>query len=184
MTCAKPIALEKLIAWWLDELQDEALEEHLIGCAHCSKRMEELAACAAGIRAAVRGGAISLMPTPRFLDILKSQGMRIREYAAVPGETVNCTITAEDDAVVSRLKAPLAGMRRLDVLQSVEIEGRIERWRSEDVPFDPAAGEVLVLPAGAQLKTMPKITWRMQLVAVDDAGERALAEYIFDHTPS
>ncbi|MCG6954219.1 MAG: hypothetical protein LJE90_17765, partial [Betaproteobacteria bacterium] len=67
---------------------------------------------------------------------------------------------------------------------SVEIEGRFERWRDEDVAFERAAGEVLLLPAAAKLRKMPAHIWRMQLVAVDEAGERALAEYSFDHTPS
>ena len=32
------------------------------------------------------------------------------------GESVNCTITGEDDFVVSRLQAPLAGVARLDLV--------------------------------------------------------------------
>jgi hypothetical protein len=183
--CAQPIDLETLIAYWLGELPDEAATEaHLMGCAHCAQRLEWLAATAQGIRAAVKSGALGLSLTPRFLQAMKDIGMRIREYVAVPGETIHCTITAQDDAVVSRLKAPLAGVARVDALHSVEIEGRFERWRDEDVAFERAAGEVLLLPAAAKLKKMPAHIWRMRLVAVDEAGERALAEYSFDHTPS
>jgi len=183
--CAKPVELETLIAYWLGELKDEAaLEEHLMGCAHCAMRLEELAATAQGIRAAVRSGAVSLSPTQRFLDSLKGAGMRIREYPAVPGETIHCTITADDDAVMSRLKAPLAGVKRVDALRTLTVGGRVERQRAEDVPFDAAAGEVLFMPPATQLKKMPAHTWHVQLVAVDDAGERPLAEYTFDHRPS
>jgi anti-sigma factor RsiW len=183
--CAQPIDLETLIAYWLGELADEAaLEEHLMGCEHCAQRLEALAATAQGIRATVQSGALGISLTPRFLQAMKDIGMRIREYPAVPGETINCTITAQDDAVVSRLKAPLAGVGRLDALHSVEIEGRFERWRDEDVPFDPEAGEVLLLPAPAALRKMPAHIWRMQLVVMDEAGERRLAEYTFAHTPS
>jgi hypothetical protein len=181
--CAKPIELERLTAWWLDELQDEALEEHLLACAWCAKRAESLAACAQGIRAAVRNGAVDLALTPRFLEYLKQQGMRLREYPARPGETVHCTIRAEDDAVVSRLKAPLAGVRRVDVLHSVEVGGATERWREEDVPFDPEAGEVLLIPSAAGLRKMPAFTSRVRLLAVDEKGERSLGEYTFAHTP-
>jgi len=182
--CTKPVELETLIAYWLGELPDEAaLEKHLMGCAHCSARLEALAATAQGVRAAVRRGAIGLSPTPRFLDYLKAVGMRIREYPAVPGETIHCTITAEDDAVMSRLKAPLAGVRRVDALRTLEVGGRIERQRAEDVPFDAAAGEVLFMPSATALRKMPAHRWHVQLVAVDDSGERALAEYTFAHTP-
>ncbi len=31
---------------------------------------------------------------------------------------------------------------------------------------------------------MPAHTWRLQLVAVDDTGERKLAEYTFRHSPA
>ena len=120
-TCAKPIELEALAAYWLGELGEAAeapLEEHLFGCAHCTRRLEWLAACAGGVRAAVRDGAIALSLTASFLEHMKRAGMRIREYPVAPGGTVHCTIRAEDDAVVSRLEAPLAGVRRVDELRA------------------------------------------------------------------
>lgn len=182
--CGKPIDYETLIAYWLGELQDEAkIEEHLMGCAHCSGRLEGLAACAQGIRAVVKSGALELALTPGFLEQLKKAGLRIREYPAQPGERINCTIRAEDDAVVSRLKAPLAGVTRLDALETVELGGNIERRRINDVPFDEEAGEVLFAPSTAALRKMPAHTWRLQLVAVDESGERNLGEYTFAHTP-
>ena len=129
-------------------------------------------------------GAIALSLTAGFLEHMKRAGMRIREYPVAPGGTVNCTIRAEDDAVVSRLEAPLAGVRRVDELRSLDLgDGRIERWRLEDVPFDPQAGEVLFSPAAAALRKLPANTLRVQLLAVDEAGERPLGEYTFAHTP-
>lgn len=184
--CAQPIGWETLEAYWLGELAEPAeapLEEHLFACAHCSRRLERLAALAQGIRAAVLGGRTALGLTPRSLERLKEEGLRIREYPVEPGGSVNCTITAEDDAVVSRLSAPLAGVGRLDALHILEIGGRTERRRVEDVPFDEATGEVLLAPSAAQLRKMPAHTWRVRLVAVDEAGERSLGEYTFRHTP-
>ncbi len=181
--CAKPIELEALTAWWLGELNDEAIEVHLLDCAWCAKRAEELAACAQGIKALVRNGRLAIALTPGFLDYLKHEGYRIREYPAEPGETIHCTLGAEDDAVVSRLKAALAGARRVDALRSVEVGGRTERLKAEDVPFDAQAGEVLLMPSSTELRNMPAHTWRVQLVAVDESGERSLGEYTFAHTP-
>ena len=182
--CAQPIDLETLIAYWLGELPDEAAtEEHVMGCAHCAQRLEWLAASAQGIRAAVKSGALGISLTPRFLQAMKDIGMRIREYAAAPGETIHCTITAQDDAVVSRLKAPLAGVGRVDAVHTLEVGGRVERRRAEDLPFDPVASEVVFTPASSELRKMPAHTWHVQLVAVDDAGERPLGEYTFAHTP-
>lgn len=185
--CARPFALEALVAYWLGELDESAqapLERHLFACAHCTRRLEGLAALASGIRAAVRKGAVALTLTPRFLQRMKEHGLRIREYPAEPGSRVSCTITAADDAVVGRLHAPLGGAKRVDALHSLDFGGgRIERRRVEDLPFDRDAGEVLFAPSTKELRVLPAHTWRVQLFAVDESGEHALGEYSFAHTP-
>lgn len=186
--CTGPIGLEALVAYWLGELsaEEEApVEEHLFGCAACTRRLDELAVLAAGIRAAVRDGALQAVITQPFLEHMKGQGMRIREYRLAAGERVACTIRTGDDAVVSRLQAPLEGIARVDVLQSIDLgDGRVQQWRLEDVPFAPDAGEVLALPSAAALRAMPAHTFRVRLVAVDESGDRSLGEYTFAHTPS
>jgi len=55
VTCQSPIGFETLVAYWLGEVPDKneaTLEEHLLACAHCSQRLEQLVALAA--RACVR----------------------------------------------------------------------------------------------------------------------------------
>ena len=186
--CANPIAFDTLVAYWLGELPaaaDAPIEEHIFGCGHCTRRLDELAALAVGIRAVVRRGAVQAVITQPFLEQMKRQGMRIREYRLEPGERVACTIGADDDAVVSRLRAPTAGVQRVDMLQSVDLgDERVQQWRLEDVPFDPDAGEVLSLPSAVELKRMPALLLRVRLVAVDESGERSLGDYTFAHTPS
>ena len=186
--CAKPIDFEVLVAYWQGELpatEDAPIEEHFCGCAYCARRLEELAALAFGIRAAVRDGAVRAVITQPFLEHMKRHGMRIREYRLAPGERVACTIRADDDAVVGRMQVPLAGVKRVDALQSLDLgDGRVQQWRVEDVPFAPNADEVLALPSAAALKKLPAHTFRVRLVAVDEAGERPLGEYTFAHTPS
>lgn len=182
--CKEPIEFEKLTVWWLGELapaEAEALEAHLFGCAHCTGRAEWLAALGEGVRAAVRAGNVHSVVSAPFLEAMKGAGMRLREYRVANGGSVDCTIRDEDDAVVSRLAAPLAGVKRLDVLQLVE--GMPAR-RVEDVPFDAAAGEVVVLPSATLLRRLPRCAYRMQLVAVDEGREEAIGEYAFLHTPS
>jgi len=185
--CARQIGLEALVAYWLFELSELAeapIEEHLFGCASCTRRLGELVALASGIRAAVRGGGVQAVITRRFLEHMKGQGMRIREYRVAPGERVACTIRADDDAVVSRLQVPLAGVTRVDVLQTLDLgDGRVQQWRVEDVPFAPGGDEVLSLPSAASLRALPAHTFRVRLVAVDEAGDRPLGEYTFAHTP-
>ena len=183
-----PVEFESLVAWWLGELpdgQEEKLEEHFFGCAQCAARLEWLAALSSGVRATVRAGALGLVVSAPFVEAMKRAGMRLREYRLGPGTTVNCTIRADDDAVVSRVTAPLAGVRRVDAVRRLELGGvEHPEERLEDVPFDPASGEVLILPPAAWLKTMPVMRQRLRLVAVEQEGERVLGEYTFSHTPS
>ena len=185
--CAEPIEFEALVAYWVGELPTAAeapIEEHLFGCAHCTRRLEELAALALGIRAVVRQGAVQAVITQPFLEQMKRQGMRIREYRLAPGERVACTIRADDDAVVSRLRASLAGVKRVDALHSLDLgDGHQRQWRVEDLPFDPSTGEVLALPSAQQLRKLPAHIFRVRLVATDESGERTLGEYTFAHTP-
>jgi len=185
MTCADPIAFETLAAYWLGELpapDEAAVEAHYMGCGHCAARLESVAAMAQGVRAAVEGGRVSLVASARFVDAMKSAGLRLREYRLEPGGSVNCTIGADDDAVVSRVRAPLAGVERLDVVRS--IDGTDGELRVADVPFDAATGEVIVLPSAAWLKTMSAFTLRMRLVDVRAGSESVIGEYAFHHTPS
>lgn len=173
-----------LVDYWFGEAQpgdEEAVEEHLFACTECSARLEELVGLGAGIRAALRSGALRAVLPRDFVERLKSEGLRLREYRVPPGGSVNCTLTGEDDFVVSRLQAPLAGVERLD-LEMVGPGGEAGATL-EDIPFDAAAGEVLVLPSAAALKARTAFTERWRLVAVGAGGARPLGEYTFHHTP-
>ena len=181
MTCGKPVDFEALVAWWLGEAPaGDTIEEHLLACAHCSGRLEWLAALSGGVRAVVREGRVSKVVSAPFVASMRRAGLRLREYRLDPGGSVNCTIRADDDAVVSRLRAPLAGVKRLDGVRAQDAGPEV---RIADVPFDAAAGEVLLVPSSAWLKTMPAFTTRTRLVAVDEAGETQVGEYTFVHSP-
>jgi hypothetical protein len=80
------------------------------------------------------------------------------------------------------LKAPLAGLGRVDLVGMDEAGVLV--FRLDDVPFEPATGEVLFCPAAAALKQMPAHTERLRLLAIEKDGERAIADYTFFHTPS
>ena len=183
-----PINFEYLVAYWLGELpegQEEKIEEHLFGCAHCAGRLEWLAALSAGVRAAVRAGALGMMVSAPFVEAMKQAGLRLREYRLDPGGRVDCTIRADEDAVVSHMRASLAGVRRVDLLQEVEVGGVAQpEVRLEDVPFDPVSGELVFIPQPAALKKMPAHRMRMRLVSVGEAGEVPIGEYTFEHSPS
>ena len=60
---------------------------------------------------------------------MKQGGLRLREYRLAPGASVNCTIRADDDFVVSALPAPLAGVRRVDLVR-IDEPGAPAGWRT------------------------------------------------------
>ena len=182
MTCRAPIPFMALAEYWFGDLEprrEAEVEEQMFACGHCSARLAELVALGKGVRGAFRRGALRVVITPAMLEKMRSEGLRLREYPVPSGGRVQCTIAADDDFVVSRLAAPLAGIERLDLVQS---EGGAE-LRFDDVPFDPAAGEVLFLPPAAVLKRAPAHVLRLRLVAHQEGRERVLGEYTFDHKP-
>lgn len=95
---------------------------------------------------------------------------------------MDCTITAQDDLVISRLAADLTGAKRVDIAQC-DAEGN-EQGRVRDVPLTGARGEVVFSQSTTALRALGKQRLRLKLIAVDDSEERVLGEYTFDHTPS
>lgn len=178
-----PIPVENLLAYWLGETEGDEVEEHLFACAECSARLEEIAALGAGIRAVVREGRVSAVISGPFLEALRRQGMRIREYRVPAGGSVDCTLLADEHAVASTIEAPLASVTRLDALMRVEAGGKVTEARVEDVPFDAAAGEVVLLQSSEALRRLPAHVHRLRLVAVEGKAERVVGEYTFVHTP-
>src|SRR5688572_25150771 len=167
------IDFDTVVGYWLRELPsaaDASIEEHFFGCAHCTRQLEEIVALGASVRTAVQRGKLGLVVSAQFVEAMRRAGMRLREYRLEPGGSVNCTIRSDDDAVVSRICAPLAGVKRVDVVQRRTVRGVEEpEVRLEDVPFDPASGEILLIPRAAALKAMPAHTVRTRLIAVGEA---------------
>ena len=181
MSCAD---FATLLDYWFGDLEpkrEEAFEEHLFGCEHCTQRLEELVQLGAGIRAVFRGGAVRAVIPQALLEAMRRERLSLREYRLPPGGSVNCTIASDDDFVVSRLEAPLAGVQRVDLVTMDEHGAPAVRF--EDIPFDAATGEVLVCPAPAALKMRPAFIHHMRLIAVEATRERTLGEYTFVHTP-
>jgi len=182
--CASPIPLATLLEYWfgeLDEGREAQLDEHLLGCGHCSASLQSLVDLAAAVRAAVRAGAVHTVVTDAFVQRLAAQGLRLREYRVPHNGSVHCTVAPDDDLLISRLAAPLAGVERLDVEQ-LDGEGTaFERLR--DVPFDATAGEVVLTYRMERLRALPASTLKTRLLAMTPSGERLVGEYAFHHAP-
>jgi hypothetical protein len=182
--CTAPLSPPELTEYWLGELgeaREHALEEHLFACAACSERLRALVDLGAAIRRSFVDGWLSIVLPEAFVRRIKDAGFRVREYDLAAGGSVNCTVTPDDDFVVSYLRAPLRGVRRLDVLIDDETSGK---HRANDVAFDASAEALVTVTSTAYLKTLKRSRQRVRLVAVDGAEERVVADYTFNHYPS
>ncbi len=181
--CARPVADGELLDWWTGELapaQARRVEEHLLACPGCSSRAAALPRLAHGVGELVREGALPVAVLPAVVERLRREGRRVREYRVLPGGGVQCTVGPEDDVVLARLVADLREVARVDLVSRVD-DGPEERH--SDVPFDPAAGEVIFVPWTDVLRARPAHVDRMRLLAVGPRGESLLGEYTFDHRP-
>ncbi len=180
--CIKASPTSALLAYWLGEsvAEEAAVEEHLMACPHCSARLQSLVRLGRGIRRATRAGNIHGVLSASFVDELRDDGLRVREYRLQPGASVACTVTPDDDLVVSYLSAPLRDVQRLDLV--FEDPGSGHELRMADVAFDPEAGEVVLAPSTAALRVFDTGPRRARLLAVHDGEEREIGCYTFNHT--
>jgi hypothetical protein len=136
VNCSNPIDAAILADYWLAVLpgpEEEAVEEHLLGCDRCGERLREIIALAEGIRSVAREGSLRMVVSDVFLKRAAEAGLRVREYAPPPGGGVQCTVTAEDDFLIARLAANLTGARRVDLCFCDE--RGVEQLRLPDIQF-------------------------------------------------
>jgi hypothetical protein len=181
-SCRQPIGFDALVEYWLGELDDErtqAVDLHLLGCEPCGARLDELVALGEGVRAAFASGWVGTVVGAGFAQRLAERGLKVREHRVERNGSVNCSVAPDDDVVIGRLRAPLSGIARLDLVrQGPPGEPAV---RAVDIPFDAAGGEVVFVAPAARLRELPSCVERMQLFAVDAAGERLIGDYVFNH---
>jgi hypothetical protein len=188
MTCSNPIDAAILADYWLGGLADaeeRGVEEHLFACDACGARLREVIVLAEGVRGLAREGSLMMVVSDAFLQRAAEAGLRVREYAPPPGGSIECTVTAEDDLLIGRLRANFAGARRVD-LCICDAQGA-EQHRLTDIPFHSQTESVAFQQPITYAKAAPSETMIARLVAFDDAGddagsERLLGEYTFNHT--
>jgi hypothetical protein len=184
VSCAHPIDAAVLADYWLamlGEADAEAIEEHLFSCDECGARLREIIALGDGIREIARRGDLLMVVSDAFLKRAAEAGLRVREYAPARGGSVQCTVSAEDDFLIGRLRADLSDTTRLD-LCICDRRG-VEQIRLPDIPFAPSSGGIAFQQPIRYAKAAPSETMIARLVTFDDAGaERLLGEYTFVHT--
>lgn len=182
-SCQTPLDWDTLLAYWLGELDPDSearTEEHYLGCAECSRRLQWLTTLAQEVRALTQKSGVNMFLNEQFVHKLTENGLHVRKYHVPCNGSVNCTVTPEDDLVVAYLEAPLAEVRRLDMVY-LDSEGNPQE-RYEDIPFTADSDEVVFSTRIEALRALPTTTLHVRLLAVDNNGERTLGDYTFNHT--
>jgi hypothetical protein len=183
-TCHAPVDSAVLADYWLALLppaEEEAVESHLLECDACGDRLRGIIEIAEALRALARSGALRVVLGESFIRHAQETGRRVRQYDFVPGQTVPCTISADDDLLVARFAVDLSGAERVDL--SFRDPQGVERGRMNDIPVRTDARHVIFQESATFAKAAPSSSMVASLLAVAaDGTERLLGEYVFQHT--
>jgi hypothetical protein len=180
--CATPIGFAEAVDYWAGELSaaDEGrIEAHAFGCVACERELAAAGALAGGVSAAVREGRIHAVITDDVLNRLAADGARIRMFTLDGPAVVPCAVWADDDLVVSRIRADFAGVAAVDIVTR-QATGE-EIGRLSDVPIRPGQREILNAFSAASLRALPETRVLVRVTAHAGGGERTLAEFTLEH---
>jgi hypothetical protein len=174
MSCASPIAFERLVDYFAGDLDDDDLEAHLFSCAGCASAAEAVQALGSDI-----ARLVPPVITAAHLTRLRGAGTRICETPVAAGGEVDVYFTPDLDLLVHALHAELTGVSRVDMELFMPGGEALETF--EAVPFDPASGTVYVA-CQRHYKDMgyPDET-RFRLVTAERGTRRVLGEYNIRH---
>jgi len=183
--CQARIPDATLLDYWARDLADgdetERVEEHLFACADCSSRLHQLAALGTGLATLVRQGRVSGIVSRALLNRMQRDGIHVRLYLLVPGETVPCAVFPGDDLVVAALRAEFSGVAAVTL--SVTGPGDSPNGEIDDVPVSGPAGEVLWATPAAVVRQMPSMRLELTL-ATAGAPHAELGRYVLEHSAS
>jgi anti-sigma factor RsiW len=176
--CPHPIPWEDLVAYWADDLEPadlDRVEEHLMGCAGCSVTSASVAAIAGALRAMIP----PIISTTRLAE-LRALGLRVVENPMSPGQRKPVIFGTQIDLLVHRLAGlDLSSAEHVRVTISIESTGAVVR-DDPDVPFDRAAGAVLIACQRHFAALPPDIVFEVR--ARGPLGEEPVARYEVPHT--
>jgi hypothetical protein len=180
--CESPIADSMLVDYWSRDLREasdnDVVEEHLFACAECTARLERLAAIAGGLTTLARDGHISGIVTRGLVNRLQRDGLRVRMFSLVPGETVPCAVFPDDDIIVTALRADLSGVSAVTL--SVTGPGDSPFGYLDDVPVSAPDTEVLWATPAAVVRPLPSMRLQLTLRSAGDTGAE-LGRYVLEH---
>jgi hypothetical protein len=140
-----------------------------------------MAAFGAALATLVRQGRVSGMVSRAVLNRLQRDGVHVRMFSLVPGETVPCAVFPGDDLIVTALRADFSGVETVTL--SVTGPGGSPFGRYEDVPVSGPGGEVFWANPAALIHQMPSMRLELTLTSVG-AARAELGRYVLEHFAS
>ena len=83
--------------------------------------MRDVIALSEQLRALARSGSLRVVVGDALLRRAEDEGRRVREYTLLPGQSVACTVAADDDFLVGHLAADLSGATRVTSARSTAL---------------------------------------------------------------
>jgi len=180
--CARGMNFADVIDYWTRDLPTadaEQVEQHLFECTECARYLEEIVAIGRAIGTGMRGAQFQSIVTDSVLNSLARDGLRIRTYTPDPGKTIPCAVWADDDLIVTRLRADFTGFEQVELL--LARNDGVELSRIKDIPVGAATREIVDAVPAARLRALPACQLRLVLSGVREGKPQVIAEYGLEH---
>lgn len=180
--CPAPIAFADIVDYWADELTRadvDRIDEHVFMCADCARELAAGEALARGVAAVTRAGRLHSVVTDAVLNRLAADGVRVRMYTLDGDAAVPCAVWADDELVVVRIRADLAGVDSVTIVTRLPSGEEINR--QSDIVVRPGQREILSALSAAHLRKLPPTRVSVAVVGRVGHDERTIAEYALEH---
>jgi Putative zinc-finger len=175
-------AFADVVDYWAGELtraEEDRIEEHVFSCADCARDLAAAEALAHGIIAVAREGRLHSVVSDAILNRLAADGVRIRMFTLEGAGIIPCAAWADDDVVVSRIRADFAEVDSATIVTR-QASGE-EISRVSDIAVRPGQREILDAFSAAHLRKLPSTRVQVTVTAPIGSGERTIAEDTLEH---
>jgi Putative zinc-finger len=175
-------AFADVVDYWAGELtraEEDRIEEHVFSCADCARDLAAAEALARGITAVAREGRLHSVVSDAILNRLAADGVRIRMFTLEGAGIIPCAAWADDDVVVSRIRADFAEVDSATIVTR-QASGE-EISRVSDIAVRPGQREILDAFSAAHLRKLPSTRVQVTVTAPIGSGERTIAEDTLEH---
>ena len=180
--CSAPIGFAAVVDYWAGDLspaEEDRIDEHVFTCAACARELAAAEALARGIATMAREGRLHTVLSDAILNRLSADGVRIRMFTLEGSGIVPCAVWADDDLIVSRIRADFSGVDSVSIVTR-QASGE-EIRRVSDIAVRPGQREILNAFSAAQLRSLPATQVHVTVTAQVGTGDRTIAEYTLEH---